>query len=570
MSRWLAVFALGLGLTISLFLLLHWPVQAAPPPTYRYVATTGNDSLNDCRNSAYPCRTVQHAVDVAGSTNIILVAEGVYTDLHTRPVPAGYMTPPASDIITQVLYVGKTVTIRGGYTTGFTEPPDPSAHSTTLQVPVGQRGRVVVIVGDVQPVLYGLRIVNGDATGLGGGWGNRDAGGGVYIFTATATLDTNAILGNVAYDGGGLYLVRSAATLVDNLIAENTASEGSGAGFYLHASDATLRRTTLYANIASLHGGGGFLDYSNAELTGNTLFSNRATGSGGALFLKWYSAATLTGNTIESNNAGYQGGGVYLNYSNAVLDANIIESNTADDNGGGLALGDSGALLMANVIVSNGAGARGGGVYIRYGDPDLDRNIVRSNSARWGGGLYLENSDAVLTNTVVTGNQAPSNGGGSGLYIVDSSPRLLHTTISGNSGGDGSGVYVTDEPGSGSAGDVALTNTILASHGVGITVTVGNTATLEGILLYANSINWGGEGSISYAHEVWGDPHFSADGYHLSSGSAALNAGVGAGVTTDIDGDPRPYCTAPDLGADEAVGDFACQNIYLPAVLRNN
>jgi parallel beta-helix repeat protein len=535
------------------------------------VATTGTDALNNCTVSTHPCGTLQHAVDVAGTSNVILVAKGVYDDLNTHSVPAGYFAPPASGVITQVLYIGKTVTIRGGYTADFTGPPDPSSNSTTLRVPAGQRGRVVMIAGDIHPTLYGLRIVDGDATGLGGGWGNRDAGGGVYIFTATATLDTNTIFSNVAYDGGGLYLVQSAATLADNLITENTAS-GSGGGLYLHASDATLSDNTIYVNIANLHGGGAYLNYSKAELTGNTMFSNHATiGAGGALHLVWYSEATLTGNTIKSNTAGSQGGGVYLNYSNAVLEANTIESNTADDDGGGLALeNDCSASLTANVIESNDAGSRGGGVYIRYSDPGLDRNIVRSNSARRGGGVYLENSEAVLTNTVITENQAPSNGSGSGLYIVGSSPRLLHTTIAHNTGGDGSGVYATEETVSGYLSDVALTNTILVNHGVGITVTAGNTATLEGVLWYANTTHWGGGGSILRTYNFWGNPHFSVDGYHLSSGSAALDTGLSTGVTTDVDGDLRPYCTAPDLGADEAVGDFACQNVYLPTVLRND
>ena len=565
----------GLGLTMGLLLVLDGaavlPVHAAPPPTYRYVATTGVDAFNDCRTSTSPCRTVQHAVDVAGINNAILVAKGIYDDLHTHSIPAGYFAPPASGVITQVLYIGKTVVIRGGYTTAFKEPPDPSSNSTSLQVPAGQSGRVVVIAGDVHPTLYGLRIVNGDATGLGGGWGSRDAGGGVFIFTATATLDTNTITLNKAYDGAGLYLRNSDATLVDNLITENTA-DGSGGGLYLHASDATLSDNTIYVNIANLHGGGAYLNYSKAELTGNTMFSNRATiGAGGALHLVWYSEATLTGNTIESNDAGSQGGGVYLNYSNAVLDANTIESNTADDDGGGLALeNDCSASLTANVIVSNDAGLRGGGIYIRYSDPNLDRNIVRLNSARWGGGVYLQISEAVLTNTVITENQAPSNGGGSGLYIEGSSPQLLHTTIAHNSGGDGSGIYVTDATVPGYLSDVALTNTILVGHGVGITVTTGNTATLDGVLWHANAADWGGGGALFGSHYTWGDPHFAVDGYHLSSGSAALDMGLSTGVAADVDGDTRPYCAASDLGADEAVGGFACQHVYLPTVLRND
>jgi hypothetical protein len=208
-------------------------------------------------------------------------------------------------------------------------------------------------------------------------------------------------------------------------------------------------------------------------------------------------------------------------------------------------------------------------VYIRYSDPGLDKNIVRLNSARWGGGVYLENSKAVLTNTVITENQAPSNGGGSGLCIEGSSPHLLHTTISDNSGGDGSGVYVT-ESAAGYLSDVALTNTVLVKHGVGITVTTGNTATLEGVLWHANASDWDGAGVVLGSDYTWGDPHFDVDGYHLSSGSVALDMGLSTGVAVDVDGDARPYCAAPDLGADEAVGGFACRFVYLPALFRND
>jgi fibronectin-binding autotransporter adhesin len=254
-----------------------------------------------------------------------------------------------------------------------------------------------------------------------------------------------------------------------------------------------------------------------------------------------------------------------------VLDDNTIKSNTADDNGGGVSLAnDSSACLTANVIESNGTGLRGGGVYIRYSDPDLDGNIIRVNSARWGGGLYLEYSDAVLTNTVIAENQAPSNGGGSGLYVMGSSPRLLHTTIADNSGGDGSGVYVTESTVPAYSSDVVLTNTILANHSVGITVTTGSTAALEGMLFHSNSTDTGGGGTFFGSHYLWGDPHFSADGYHLLSGSAALDVGLSAGVTTDVDGDRRPDCVIPDLGADEAVGGSVCHKVYLPAALRND
>jgi hypothetical protein len=98
---------------------------------------------------------------------------------------------------------------------------------------------------------------------------------------------------------------------------------------------------------------------------------------------------------------------------------------------------------------------------------------------------------------------------------------------------------------------VALTNTILVSHTVGITVTAGNTATLNGVLWYSNTINYGGVGTITVTNEYTGDPAFAADGYHLTTSSAAIDRGVDTGVKTDIDGHPRPLSGGADIGADE-------------------
>jgi hypothetical protein len=111
--------------------------------------------------------SIQDAVDAASDGGVIKVAAGTYTGVQGRPAPAGYVGP---SVITQVVYISKTVTIRGGYTTAFTDPPDPEANPTTLDAR-GQ-GRVIHITGDISPTVEGLRITGGDASGLGGGyWG---------------------------------------------------------------------------------------------------------------------------------------------------------------------------------------------------------------------------------------------------------------------------------------------------------------------------------------------------------------------------------------------------------------
>jgi hypothetical protein len=46
----------------------------------RTVSTTGDDTFNDCRDASAPCRTIQHAVDVACDGDTINVGAGVYDE----------------------------------------------------------------------------------------------------------------------------------------------------------------------------------------------------------------------------------------------------------------------------------------------------------------------------------------------------------------------------------------------------------------------------------------------------------------------------------------------------------
>jgi len=206
-------------------------------------------------------------------------------------------------------------------------------------------------------------------------------------------------------------------------------------------------------------------------------------------------------------------------------------------------------------------------------DAALNANTVTANTAIWyGGGLYLNDSDAELTNNIIADNQASR---GSGLYLfAQSSPNLRHTTIARNSGGDGSGVYVTGDS------SVALFNTILVKHIVGINVTEYSAATLNATLwgsgTWANDTDWDGDGDIIVGTpNYWDSPAFvapDAGNYHIGPGSAAIDAGVNAGITTDIDGDPRPIGAGFDIGADEYVSTptpTPAAAIYLPVVLKS-
>jgi hypothetical protein len=128
-----------------------------------------------------------------------------------------------------VLYVDRTVTVRGGYAAPtFTDPPDPVANPTTLDAQ-GQV-RVMFIIApapdvDISPTIEGLRLTGGAATGPGQDPWREDIGGGVYVVSATATISGNQILSSIAAaDGSGLYLDRGSATLINNVVADNPAT----------------------------------------------------------------------------------------------------------------------------------------------------------------------------------------------------------------------------------------------------------------------------------------------------------------------------------------------------------
>ena len=475
MKRFMVFVCVGLGLGLVLVLLGGLSGASGPNGAQPVVQAQGAGVYRvapSCTGVPVPCyTTVQAAVDAARDGDVIKVAAGTYTDLHTVRAGAG--------TITQVVYIRQNVTIRGGYTTTDWELPNPVAHPAVLDAQ-GQ-GRVLYISGAVSPTIEGLSITGGDASRQGGGPFDEDVGGGIY------------------------------------------AAQGSVV---------VVRNSRVFSNTASGYGGGLYLAEVVATLSGNTIMSNTAY-QGGGLYLRG-GAVTLNGNTVVANRAGY-GGGLFLLSSNATT-------------------------LVRNAVISNSAINAGGGLLLWLSDgAALGSNVVISNTAGYGGGLYLDRSAAGLTNNVIANNRAIT--AGNGLYILASSPRLLHTTVARNSGGEGSGIYVT----SGVSGSeaytavVAMINTILVSHTVGIVVTAGNMATLEATLwgqgAWANLTDSGGAGTVvTGTRNYRGDPDFVAPGagnYHIGIVSAALDKGVNAGIRDDMDGEPRPQGSRYDIGADE-------------------
>jgi hypothetical protein len=179
-------------------------------------------------------------------------------------------------------------------------------------------------------------------------------------------------------------------------------------------------------------------------------------------------------------------------------------------------------------------------------------SLLSNRAGSRGGGLFADGARMRLANSVVGQNAAGE--AASGLYFAEASGFLLHTTLAQNSGGDGSGILAV-------ASQLRLTNTILVSHTVGISITEEAVAelgaTLWGSGTWANGRDWDGGGTIiTGTQNYWADPHFVDPGaidYHIGPASAAIDRGMDAGLADDVDNQPRPNPDSglPDLGADE-------------------
>ena len=403
--------ALALGLGLGLALVLLWPLVIAPAGT-RAQGPDGYDIYyvaSSCAGVPDPCyTTVQAAVDAADDPDdTIKVAGGTYGDVNDR---AG---------LAQIVYISKTVTIQGGYTIPFTNPPDPDANPTTLDAQ-GQ-GRVLYITDDasmdseqvISPTIAGLRITGGDATGLGGEGGGLQAGGGVYIYATTATISDCVVYENVAStdsnaQGGGLYLEVSGATLSGNTVVSNTActvAYGGGGGLALTGSAATLIGNTVQGNVASRAGygagGGLFLGGSAATLDGNMVLDNTATlvptasGKGGGLWVWGSGPFTLTNNLVADNHATTEGSGVWVDGDSwSPTAGRLLHTTIADNRSGeqGVFVGRHTTLILRNTII---AGHDGVGITATEGGTTtLEATLWYGNGADIGGeGAIVSSSD---------------------------------------------------------------------------------------------------------------------------------------------------------------------------------
>jgi len=257
--------------------------------------------------------TIQDAINVANTGDVVLVAAGTYSE--------------------NISFLGKAITVKSA-----------SGSKVTL-IDGGHNGPVVTFNSGEgsKSVLIGFTLQNGTAT-----FNSQYDGGGIYVTGASPTITNNIIQNNTGCNaGGGIALEFSSARVQNNLIKNNFQSGCSGGT-----------------------GGGGINigGAGSAVIIGNRIQNNAWGSNGGGISLFAAGTPLLQNNIITQNSSsGGQGGGIWIvNDSNALIVQNLFAGNTASQGGAiylSMPSGSMGPVLVNNTIIGGNGATQGSAVW---------------------------------------------------------------------------------------------------------------------------------------------------------------------------------------------------------------
>jgi hypothetical protein len=352
--------------------------------------------------------TIQEAIDDASPGGTIRIVYGTYTEN---------------------LSIVTDVTLQGGWYKGCLVRTYTDPQYTVIDGNAADH--VVEITGGSTATLESLTLTNGQS----------DEGGGVYVSSASATLNNvvvtgNAVTATVGWSyGGGVYVYGGDLTLSRCEITYNTAEgaegcSGAGVAVYGWSSSATIQRTEIMSNSvvggSGLRGGGMWLD-ANSEVsfegTSNLIAYNEATYGGGVYM---WGNTDLEGVVIRDNHASYSGGAIVVSqgFSGGRIANNYILHNTADTYADSVFTCHTAMEIANNTIVGDLSGSAAG-IHVNAGGAGglkLTNNIVTGHAI---GILGDSGASVTLANNDVWGNTTNYSGLTAGSGDMSADPEFV-------------------------------------------------------------------------------------------------------------------------------------------------
>lgn len=319
----------GLGL---LALASSLAIGTAAEAANWFVRASGGSDTNDGDLWEVAFATVQHALDMASTDDIIYVAAGTYK-------PSEPIDTNVPQTKTFHVHAGKLVSIQGGYPPSGGDPHSPDAYPTVFSGDLdgddpsdySDNSYHVVLVEDctTRLVLDGVTVEHGRASGSGSG--------------GQPTPSTGY--------GGGVMITRSGGSYPCDPVIQNCRIRDSygtaGGGIAVHSYEPTaeppypkpsIRNTAFFDNSTGKSGGGLLVDGTSVEVLDSLFVENAASGStfggGMAIWVPGEPGVALVHCTVAYNTCGStSGAGVDLDNAEGVpttIDSCIFVLNAAN------------------------------------------------------------------------------------------------------------------------------------------------------------------------------------------------------------------------------------------------
>ena len=251
----------------------------------------------------------------------------------------------------------------------------------------------------------------------------------------------------------------------------NCLSNINGGGVYLNNADkVVIRHCLLTDNVAKDKGGAIYSEDSeilieHSSITDNrtTLFGGIGNSEGGGIFMTQnsnLSEVTLK-DALISDNLSKRGGGIYCENSRLLAfglevsyNATYSDTNTWRHGAGMVCRGNF--IQLADADIHHNSATSGGGLMIYEGNALNFENVnIHDNVALWGGGVTVWNpinDGSPMGNVNIYNNQAiedgQSGGDGGGVFIFNNpgNQKLVNWNIHNNSASKGGGIYCEERP----------------------------------------------------------------------------------------------------------------------------
>ncbi len=330
-------------------------------------------------------------------------------------------------------------------------------------------------------------------------------------------------------DGSGIYMSYSNNVSIVNVEISNNDTDRHGGGIACYNSPmVSIVNSHITDNVATK--GGGIFTWNSQILVENSdIRENHASSAGGGIFIDNQTFQIY--NSEFHGNTGYAGGGgIYATNSNGTIADCLIYSNTSHY-GGGINISDCYTVLIQggsvsgnNIDVMNG---HGGGISCdSTGELTIARTTIGGNSGNNGAGLFIDETNTRIRNSIFRVNNGWIYDGGGIIVVEGSELELTNITMADNTG-IASSIIAGDS-------NLLVLNSILWDPFVDFQMNLDDNSSLtvsysdvkdgeEGIFVNGNSTFDWLEGNISE------DPLFNgpqAGSYYLSEGSPCIDAGT--------------------------------------------